>query len=322
MANIPETLHGLSQHLWAVLLAGGDGLRLRDLTFRISGDDRPKQFCPIVGPQSLLTETRCRLNPVFAAQRQVFVVSRHHQSFYEAELAHAEQSIVIAQPLNRGTAIGILMALIQVMQSDPDAVIGLFPCDHHYADEETFRSMVRSAVEGAHQFSEYVIVLGAEARYAETEYGWIEPGVTVSQGQTTPLCRVNRFWEKPALPVARKLLRRGCLWNTFVTIGRATTLLELLCAEFPEVVLSVTRALSDDQVERTYETLPTVDFSRDILAHQVERLLLLRDSRSGWTDLGSPGRVLETLAGIDVQPAWLRQIGGSAPRVKSLRGVS
>ena len=144
----------------------------------------------------------------------------------------------------------------------------------------------------------------------------------MSQGRATPLCRVNRFWEKPALPVARKLLRRGCLWNTFVTVGRATTFLELLCAEVPEVVLSVTRALSDGDVERTYEELPTVDFSRDILAHRVERLLLLRDSRSGGADLGSPGRVLEILASIDVPPAWLRQVAGSAAPARSLRGVS
>jgi mannose-1-phosphate guanylyltransferase len=312
MANISETFQPVSQHPWAVLLAGGDGLRLRELTFRIVGDNRPKQFCPIVGPQSLLSQTRSRLSPVFARERQVFVVSRPHQSFYEAELADAEQSIVIAQPVNRGTAVGILIGLIQVMRSDPDAVIGFFPCDHHYSDEETFRSMVRSAVAGAHQFPEYVIILGAEAQYAEIEYGWIEPGVIMSQARAAPFCRVNRFWEKPALPVACELLRRGCLWNTFVTVGRATTFLELLCAEVPEVVLSVTRALSGGDVERTYEELPAVDFSRDILAHHVERLLLLRDSRSGWADLGSPSRVFEILANIDVQPAWLRQIGEAA----------
>ena len=320
MANISETLQPMSHHLWAVLLAGGDGMRLRDLTFRIVGDNRPKQFCPIVGPQSLLNQTRSRLSPLFASDRQVFVVSRPHQSFYEAELADAKQSIVIAQPVNRGTAIGILIALLQVMQSDPDAVIGFFPCDHYYSDEERFRSIVRAAVAGAQQFPDYVIILGAEAQCAETEYGWIEPGVAVSQGRSTPLCRVNRFWEKPALPIARKLLRRGCLWNTFVTVGRATTFLELLCAEVPEVVLSVTRALCDDDVERTYQELPTVDFSRDILAQRVERLLLIRDSRSGWADLGSPGRVLDILASVDVQPAWLGRIGGAARGSDRLKG--
>ena len=94
--------------------------------------------------------------------------------------------------------------------------------------------------------------------------------------------------EKPALPQARALLQSGCLWNTFVTIGSAATFLQLVCSEVPEVVLSVTRALADNDLAPTYARLPIVDFSRDILAHQAKRLLVLRDSGSGWADLGSP----------------------------------
>ena len=65
----------LPRHLWAVMLAGGDGVRLRNLTMRIVGDDRPRQFCPIVGSESLLRQTRARLDPLFSSDRQVFVVS-------------------------------------------------------------------------------------------------------------------------------------------------------------------------------------------------------------------------------------------------------
>jgi len=33
---------------WAVILAGGDGVRLRSMTRGITGDERPKQFCALV----------------------------------------------------------------------------------------------------------------------------------------------------------------------------------------------------------------------------------------------------------------------------------
>ena len=75
LANRPVPTAPIPRHLWAVLLAGGDGIRLRDLTRKIVGDYRPKQFCPIVGEESLLSQTRARLSPLFSDDRQVFVVS-------------------------------------------------------------------------------------------------------------------------------------------------------------------------------------------------------------------------------------------------------
>lgn len=319
VANIPLRAAPMLRHLWAVLLAGGDGVRLRGLTVRIMGDERPKQFCPIVGAESLLRQTRARLDPLFAGDRQVFVVSYAHERYYSEELADAKDSLVIAQPLNRGTAVGIIAALVQIMKVDPGAIVGFFPCDHHYSDDESFRSIVRSATSSAEEFPGSLVLVGAEAEYAETEYGWIEPGPPVWEGQARPLCRVNRFWEKPALPRARALFRSGCLWNTFVTIGSAAAFLELVSSEVPDVVLSVTRALADHDLGPTYARLPNVDFSRDILAHQAEKLLVLRDSGSGWADLGSPDRVLGVLAGNVNQPAWFRRTNSSSPQVRALR---
>jgi len=43
-----------SPHRWGIILAGGDGVRLRSLTRFICGDDRPKQFCPPLGEGTLL----------------------------------------------------------------------------------------------------------------------------------------------------------------------------------------------------------------------------------------------------------------------------
>ena len=142
LGNISSAIPPPPRHLWAVLLAGGDGVRLRDLTVRIVGDDRPKQFCPIIGAESLLRQTRARLDPLFSGDRQVFVVSCAHERYYSKELADAEDSLVVAQPMNRGTAVGIIVALVQIMQVDPDAIVGFFPCDHHYSDDESFRSIV------------------------------------------------------------------------------------------------------------------------------------------------------------------------------------
>ena len=71
-----------SRHHWAVMLAGGDGVRLQSLTLRIAGDSRPKQFCSIFGGESLLTQTRARLESLFHVDRELFVVTRAHETYY------------------------------------------------------------------------------------------------------------------------------------------------------------------------------------------------------------------------------------------------
>jgi len=49
-------------HRWASNLAGGDGKRLLPLTRKIAGDDRPKQFCAVLGDETLLQETQNRVS--------------------------------------------------------------------------------------------------------------------------------------------------------------------------------------------------------------------------------------------------------------------
>jgi mannose-1-phosphate guanylyltransferase len=289
---------------WAALLAGGDGVRLRDLTRRIAGDGRPKQFCRIIGEQSLFRQTRARLDPLFLASRQIFVLSRAHAEYYADDLTDADDSHVIEQPLNRGTGIAMILALIKILERNRDDRVAFFPCDHFYADDESFRRTIRSAFECAELNPESIVLVGANAEYPEVDYGWIEPGAVVSHSVAGPLSHVARFWEKPPLHQARKLLRRGYLWNTFVTIGRAATFFEMLCSKAPEAVLSISNARAHDALDPAFGPLATVDFSRDVLATTPQRLLVLRDRTSGWADLGSPARVVDILNRHGIQPDW------------------
>ena len=96
---------------WGVILAGGDGVRLRSLTRRITGDERPKQFCPILGHETLLNQTRRRTALTVSPDRTLVVVTRAHERFYTPVLAGPLSSSLVVQPENRGTAPAILYAL-------------------------------------------------------------------------------------------------------------------------------------------------------------------------------------------------------------------
>jgi mannose-1-phosphate guanylyltransferase len=152
-------------------------------------------------------------------------VTRTHETYYREELRNVDDSCIIPQPLNRGTGVAVAVALLHILQRGADAVVVFVPCDHYYSDFEAFGRAIRSAISGAEQYPDSIVLLGAEARYAEVEYGWIDPGSAISH-VPVPLLRVNRFWEKPSLRQDRALLRRGCLWNTYVTVGHASTFLD------------------------------------------------------------------------------------------------
>jgi mannose-1-phosphate guanylyltransferase len=297
---------------WAVLLAGGEGNRLRNLTRKITGDLRPKQFCRIIGDRSLLGHTRARLRLVFREDRTIFVVTKDHEPFYREELSDAEIYRVVEQPANRGTAVAIIVSLLRVLQQDADAVVAFFPSDHYFADEAAFAVTVRSAIVVARKQTESLVLIGAEPRWPEVEYGWIEPGAPVRNEGQTRLLRVSRFLEKPPLATARELMKRGGLWNTFITVGHVSAFLELLRSAIPDDVVKIADALARGDLDGAYRDLNTIDFSKAVLGLEPHRLLVMPDATSGWNDLGNPDRVIDTLFQNQMEPDWLREMRGSA----------
>ena len=209
---------------WAMILAGGEGARLQPLTRRISGDERPKQFCSIVGPDSLLEQTRRRTALLVDPSRTLLILTRAHEAFYAPLLGKTTTATAVVQPLGRGTAAAILYGLVRVAAISPAAAVAIVPSDHYVADERRFMAYVAAGFASLDCHPELVVLLGIEPDSAETEYGWIEPGEPVPG---SPLLRGRGFWEKPTPMLAARLLARGCLWNSFVVVGGVSTLLQL-----------------------------------------------------------------------------------------------
>lgn len=109
----------------AVILAGGEGLRLRPLTRRIAGDERPKQFCALVGPETLLAQTRRRVGLAVSPARTALVVTQAHQRFYTPLLADAPGACVVVQAKNVGTAPAILYSMIGSLTAVGLVLLGL-----------------------------------------------------------------------------------------------------------------------------------------------------------------------------------------------------
>jgi mannose-1-phosphate guanylyltransferase len=184
---------------WAVILAGGDGVRLRDLSYSVSGDGRPKQFCPFFGGKSLLAHTRERILPLFREENTLFVLNRAHEVHYRSQLADVPSSRRLVQPSNRGTAAAIALSVLAVLQRDTHATLAFFPSDHHYLEPSVFRATLSCGLRLAKDYPDRILIVGAHAHYLETEYGWIEPGPASLESARVPLHFVSAFWESQAL---------------------------------------------------------------------------------------------------------------------------
>ncbi|HSF04170.1 MAG TPA: sugar phosphate nucleotidyltransferase [Methylomirabilota bacterium] len=284
----------------AIVLAGGDGTRLQALTRALAGDDRPKQFCRILGYETLLEQTRRRALMLVDSERLLTVVTHRHERFYAPLLADAPPQSVIVQPENRGTATAIVLALRCLHPEHPVIVL---PSDHYVSDDAAFMARVEGACEAVLARPDLVVLLGIAADRPEVEFGWIEPGALILGAGPWPLYRVARFREKPGLAVAARLVRQGGLWNSFVLVARASTLTGLIRRAVPGLVEGLAavparlgRPGEDDVLGRIYAGLPSTDFSRHVLQRYPEDLAVLPVTGLGWNDLGDPGRVLATRA--------------------------
>ena len=289
---------------WAIVLAAGDGTRLRELTTR-SGIATPKQFCSLRGGRSLLGDALARAARIVPRKRIVVVVAEEHRPFFEPEVAGLAPENVIVQPRNRGTAAGVLLPVMSILERDPDARIAFLPSDHFVAQERVIQASLRLALASLDEAEGGLTLLGITPDAPEIGYGWIVPAAS-----DRLLRPVERFVEKPQASVAVGLFATGALWNSFLFAVKAHTLLGLFAERLPELRAGFERAFAGDRRGLTarlaalYSELETRDFSRDVLEGIERRLRVEIVPPCGWTDLGTPARVKACLASMSEEASW------------------
>ena len=286
--------------LWALVLAGGDGRRLQDLTRRIAGAPIPKQYCRIVGDRSLLEATLARIAPLVTRERTLAIVNREHLALATPQLRTVPGWNVVVQPQNRETGPGMLLSLLVLARRRPDATVAVFPSDHHIGDERKFRAHVAHMARLVDAHPDRIALLGVEPERPESGYGYIRRGAAVAPDAFDVLS----FHEKPTPALATRLSRHGALWNSFVMVFRVARMLELLRDARPGICARLAALLDDPaQLASAYPTIARWNFSRDFLARIPEQLMVVRAPGIGWSDWGTPEAIERTLAATGSQPS-------------------
>jgi len=281
----------MTKHLYTIILAAGEGSRVRGLTKNADGVCVPKQFSVVDGHQTMLHSTIRRATRLVPNDRVVVVVAKEHSRWWCEDLASLPPDNVVIQPRNRGTAIGLLLPVLKVLQRDPEARIVVLPSDHHVEDEQTLQRSIVEALGVVNLDAGGVVLLGALPQEPDTEYGWIVP-----RGTRDSIRGVVSFVEKPDLKTARTLLDRGALLNTLILVAAGRSLLHLYTRHLPGVLGELLTwrdeaTVPDRELAHLYTSLPTHDLSRDVLTRSCDELSVLPISDCGWDDLGTPTRL-------------------------------
>ena len=292
------------QNTWAIVLAAGDGARLASLTSDQSGCRVPKQFCSLEGGLSLLNQALTRARRVITRDQTCVIVAADHERYWRDTLRTLRQHNVIVQPRNRGTAAGVLISLLSVLEQDPLAHVLFLPADHYVRCEPVLARALREVVGVSHASPDAVILVGMHPEGPDSELGYIVPSRVLRNGSH----QVEAFVEKPDTAAALALLAAGAMWNSFIFAASGAFLLRMMRDRLGTLVEHLESAFAKPRgdsrwrtLHERYESLPTIDFSRAVIQGGERVLRVVRAPACGWNDLGTPKRLADISALYRVQ---------------------
>jgi mannose-1-phosphate guanylyltransferase len=282
----------------AIVLAGGEGDRLRELTTDASGEVIPKQYCSINRYRCLLQDAVLRARAVAGQERVWPVVAKKHERWWRKALTHVDPSQIVVQPQNRGTAFGVLLGLLSIQLEGLSGTVLVLPADQHVDDEQIMLKALKHLTHWAERDPEGIYLLGAQPEEADPALGYILPWFDSTH---TPI-GAYAFIERPERPEALKLINRGALWNTFIIAASLEALLRSYEPRFNRQMESMRRILEAEKLNgdqgllnAEYLKWPSLDFSREILEQNTDSVQVLRLPVCGWTELGTVSKIQKAL---------------------------
>ncbi len=272
--------------LTPVLLSGGVGSRL----WPVSRELYPKQFLPLTGSNSLLTQTLQRAASIDNISAPIVVCNDEHRFLVAEQLRQSgvRAAAILLEPEGKNTAPAVAVAALKALTIDADATLLVLPADHVIQQPEIFASAVTRGLEAA--AAGFLVTFGIVPTAPETGYGYIQAGSSWRDG----IHHLKQFVEKPNLETARHYLASGeYVWNSGMFLLRADVYLAELEAFAPTILAAAKNALGAAQTDLDFARLDKAAFAA-CPSDSIDYAVMERTQKGmviplacGWSDVGS-----------------------------------
>ncbi len=274
-----------TDHNYCLILAGGVGSRL----WPVSRVSKPKQFLDLFGVgRTLLQQTYDRFARFIAPDHIYVSTNVDYLPLVYEQLPEVNDAHILEEPLRRGTLAAVAWGTAVICNADPEARVISSPADQLIMGENEFQEDVLHALDYSGR-EHCVVSLGVHPTRPETEYGYIQLGDDVIEGD---FYHVKSFTEKPELPFAEMFLNDGgFLWNTGLFTFSVGTMLDALSNLVPEYQLELPKIMADAGISdpkflpEVFRVLPNLSFDLGVLERT--KGALVHECHFTWADLGT-----------------------------------
>jgi len=215
---------------YAIIPAGGAGSRL----WPLSRSDSPKFLHDLSGTgKTLIRSTWERLASFVPVTNILVVTGFAHEAAVRDELPEVLPDNVILEPTPKDSAPAIGLALLSVLEHNPEATVGSFAADHVIDDDVLFREAIHTAIDSAKRGK--VVTVGIRPTEPSAAFGYIR--LAPAAGGDSPHSHtVLNFVEKPTYEKANEYVGAGnYFWNAGMFVSRASVMWSFYEANRPEL---------------------------------------------------------------------------------------
>jgi mannose-1-phosphate guanylyltransferase/mannose-6-phosphate isomerase len=276
-----------------VIMCGGAGTRL----WPVSRESMPKQFVPLIGPESTFQQVLARVSDPNLFARPIVITNADFRFVVAEQLRERGiEADIVLEPMRRDSGPAVAVAAVLAAERDREALVLVLAADHVVRKPDEFREACQRAAAAAAEGR--IVTFGIAPTHPATNYGYIRPGEKLNGASVRA---VEAFVEKPDAATAAGYVADRYLWNSGNFLFHAATMLSEIKRFEPAMAEAAAAAVAGLTRDLDFLRLAADPFGRapkksiDYAVMERTRLAAVVPVDLGWSDVGSWSTVWDVL---------------------------